>query len=917
MLDKTYLPSEVENKHYRRWEEGGAFACGSKPDADPYTIVIPPPNVTGSLHMGHAFNCTLQDILVRYKRMKGLDVLWQPGSDHAGIATQVVVERQMQAQGLTRHSLGREEFIKRIWDWKSHSGGAITSQLRRLGASCDWSRERFTLDEGLSQAVCKVFVQLHKQGLIYRDKRLVNWDPLLHTAISDLEVEQQETIGRMWYFRYPLQDDPSRHVIVGTTRPETLLGDTAVAVHPADERYADLVGKMVVLPLVGRLIPIVADEYADPEKGSGAVKVTPAHDFNDFELGKRAHLRVINVLDRDASIRSGPVEIWRWSEKESGGMAVIAEADETGAQLSEMLPEHLRGLDRFEARDVIVKDMERLGLLEKVVENPMTIPYGDRSGVIVEPWLTDQWFADAVRLAGPAIEAVETGKIAFVPKQWEKTYFEWMRNIQPWCISRQIWWGHRIPAWFGPDGVAFVEPTEEEALAAAQRHYGKAVELKRDQDVLDTWFSSALWPFSALGWPDDSVEVRRYYPTDVLVTGFDIIFFWVARMIMMGKHFMGDVPFHTVYIHALVRDEKGRKMSKSKGNVIDPLDLMDRYGADALRFSLTAFAAQGRDIRMSESRVEGYRNFATKLWNAARFCQMNGCRPVPGFDPTAVTLTVNKWIISKVKQAAEDVAAAIDSYKFNEAAGAAYRFTWGTFCDWHLEFAKPIFQDESGGGAAQAEVRAVTAWVLDQLLHILHPIMPFITEELWESLGEDRKTALISASWPDLPSSLADAEAEAEMDWVVCLISKVRALRCEMNVPPGARITMWLKDARAEEASRLKTHGALIRTLARLEVAEPLLGQAPKGAVQDVVGAAAVVLPLAGVIDLGGEKARLDKEMAKLDAEITKLDKKLANPSFTGKAPPEVVELQRERRKDTAARRAKLAEAADRLTAAL
>ncbi len=882
MLDKTFRPNEVEGKHYSAWENAGNFSCGQRPEADPYTIVIPPPNVTGSLHMGHALNNTIQDILIRYHRMKGRDARWQPGMDHAGIATQMVVERQMEKEGLTRHDLGRDKFIDRVWKWKAESGGVITSQLKRLGSSCDWSRERFTMDDGLSKAVREVFVELYKQGLIYRDKRLVNWDPLLHTAISDLEVEQRETQGHMWHFRYPIEGREGDTITVATTRPETMLGDTAVAVHPDDERYADLIGRKCILPITGRLIPIIADEYADPEKGSGAVKITPAHDFNDFEVGKRHGLEMINVLDRDA-------------------------------RMNENAPDHFQGLDRFEARDAIVKEMEGLGLLEKIEANQMTVPYGDRSGVVIEPWLTDQWFVDAAKLAGPAIEAVEKGETQFVPKQWEKTYFEWMRNIQPWCVSRQIWWGHRIPAWFGPDGEFFVELTEEEAHVAAEKHYGHPTELSRDEDVLDTWFSSALWPFSTLGWPDDAPQVERYYPTDVLVTGFDIIFFWVARMMMMGIHFKGKAPFHTVYIHALVRDEKGAKMSKSKGNVIDPLHLIDKYGADAMRFTLTAFAAQGRDVKLSESRVEGYRNFTTKLWNAARFCQMNDCKPTPSFDPAACRQTLNRWIVGKTVEAAGAVTKAIETYKFNEAASAAYQFTWGTFCDWHLEFAKPLFQGEDED--AKAETRAATAWVLDRVLHLLHPIMPFITEELWGELGEERDGPLIMSPWPDLPKSLIDAAAAAEMDWVVRLISGVRAVRSEMNVPPGAKIPLLLKDAGDGARAALITHKDLILRLARLTSAEVLDGDVPKGSLQDILDEATVVLPIADVIDIGEEKARLEKEVAKLDGEIAKHDRKLANEKFTAKAPPAVVETERDRREEAAAKRAKTAEALKRLAA--
>jgi len=882
MLDKTYSPAGVEEKHYKAWEESGAFACGTRPESDTYTIVIPPPNVTGSLHMGHALNNTLQDIMIRYQRMKGRDVLWQPGTDHAGIATQILVERQLEAKGMSRHDLGRDKFTDEVWKWKAESGGTITGQLRRLGASCDWSRERFTMDDGLSAAVRKVFVTLHKQNLIYRDQRLVNWDPMMHTAISDLEVEQRDVNGKMWYFKYPVDGVEGTFISVGTTRPETMLGDTGVAVHPDDERYKDLIGKFCVLPITGRKIPIVGDEYADPEKGSGAVKITPAHDFNDFEVGRRQDLDVINILDRNACI-------------------------------NENAPDHYKGLDRFEARDAIVKEIEGLGLLEKIEDNLMTVPYGDRSGVVIEPWLTDQWFVDAATMAKPAIEAVEKGKTKFVPANWDKTYFEWMRNIQPWCISRQIWWGHQIPAWYGPDGEIFVEMSEDEAQAAADIHYGETVELIRDQDVLDTWFSSALWPFSTLGWPEETPEVGRYYPTDVLVTGFDIIFFWVARMMMMGLHFMDEVPFHTVYIHALVRDEKGQKMSKSKGNVMDPLDMIDTFGADALRFTLTAFAAQGRDVKMSESRVEGYRNFCTKLWNAARFAEMNECKLDPAFDHTACKLTLNRWIVGKTAETARDAAKALEAYRFNDMAGALYQFTRGTFCDWHLEFAKPVFQGTDE--AARAETRATTAWVLGQILHLLHPIMPFITEELWQELSGDPDAMLISAPWPDLGASLINAEAETEMDWVVRVISQIRAVRSEMNVSPGAKVPMFLKDASDVTKAWLETHRGLLMTLARLETVDVLDGDVPKGSVQDVIDEAAIVLPLAGILDLDAENARLGKEVAKLQGEIAKHDNKLANKKFTDKAPREVVETERARRDEAALTLIKVNEALDRLKA--
>jgi len=880
MLDKTYRPDEIEQKHYESWESSGVFSCGERPDAKPYTIVIPPPNVTGSLHMGHALNNTLQDILVRYKRMKGFDVLWQPGTDHAGIATQMVVERQMAEKGKTRHDYGREKFIEQVWKWKAESGGTITKQLRRLGASCDWSRERFTMDEGLSEAVRKVFVELFKAGLIYRDKRLVNWDPKLHTAISDLEVEQREVNGKMWYFKYPIEDREGEFVTVGTTRPETMLGDVAVAVHPDDDRYRDLVGKNCILPIVGRKLIVVADEYADPEKGSGAVKMTPAHDFNDFEVGKRNNLKLINIFDESAS-------------------------------LNDNVPDAYRGLDRFEAREKVLAEMESLGLLEKVEENPMTVPYGDRSGVVIEPWLMDQWFVDAQRLAGPAITAVEQGETKFVPKNWENTYYEWMRNIQPWCVSRQIWWGHQIPAWFGPEGDIFVELDEEAAHAAARERYGHDVELNRDPDVLDTWFSSALWPFSTLGWPEETPELKRYYQTDVLITGFDIIFFWVARMMMAGIHFMDEVPFHTVYIHALVRDENGQKMSKSKGNVIDPLKLIESYGADALRFTLTAFAAQGRDVKLSTQRVEGYRNFCTKLWNAARFCQMNECHPVDGFDPASVELTLNKWIVGKVTEAERAMSGAIDSYRFNDAASSIYQFTWNTFCDWYVEFAKPMFSGDDE--AARAETRATAAWVLDQILLLMHPVTPFITEELWNELSDARANPLIISDWPELDDALINPSANDEMDWVVRLISQVRTIRSEMNVPPAAKIPLLLKDAGDKASHCMDTHADLLMRVARLSSIEPLSGDVPAGSVQDVIDEATIILPIAEAIDITEEKSRLDKEIAKQTSEIDRFEKKLGNQKFVANAPDEVVETERQKLADAQTTKTKLEEARDRL----
>jgi valyl-tRNA synthetase len=879
MLEKSYQPDAVEAKHYKAWEDSGAFKCGVNSEGKPYTIVIPPPNVTGSLHMGHALNNTLQDILTRYHRMKGDDALWQPGCDHAGIATQMVVERQLAEEGKTRHDLGRENFIDTVWKWKEESGGTIVGQLRRLGASCDWSRERFTMDDGLSTAVRKVFVDLYKQDLIYRDKRLVNWDPKLHTAISDLEVEQRETVGNMWYFKYPIEGEDGKFITVATTRPETMLGDSGVAVHPDDERYTDLVGKNVILPICNRPIPIVADEYSDPEKGSGAVKITPAHDFNDFEVGRRNDLEMINIFDLNAD-------------------------------LNENVPEAYQGMERFAAREKIVAELDALGLLEKIEDNEMTVPYGDRSGVIVEPWLTDQWFVDAKTLAGPAIKAVEDGRTKFVPQHWENTYFEWMRNIQPWCVSRQIWWGHQIPAWFGPDGAFFVELSEEEAQVAADKHYGKPTKITRDEDVLDTWFSSALWPFSTLGWPEETPELGRYYPTDVLVTGFDIIFFWVARMMMMGLHFLDEVPFHEVYIHALVRDENGQKMSKSKGNVIDPLQLIDTYGADSLRMTLAAHAAQGRDIKLSESRVEGYRNFTTKLWNAARFCEINGCEIDPNYDPKNCSETINKWIVGKVSEATANIANGIDDYKFNEAAGSAYQFTWGTFCDWYIELAKPIFYGDDS--PAKAETQATAAWVLEQLMLLLHPFMPFITEELWEQMSGPRNTMLISAAWPDI-GDLRNADAEAEMDWIVRLITQVRSVRAELNVSDGAKVPLTLKNADAIATICIERHGELIKRLARLETLEISDADVPEGAAQSVLDTTTLIIPLDGVIDVGEEKARLEKEIAKLDSEIDRIDKKLSNKNFTSKAPAAVVDAENAKRVEYVDSRAKVEEALERL----
>ena len=945
MIEKTYNASELEGRIYASWEAAGAFQAGrpERRDAAPYSIVIPPPNVTGSLHMGHALNNTLQDVLVRFERMRGRDVLWQPGTDHAGIATQMVVERQlMERQEPSRRAMGREAFIKRVWEWKEESGGAITRQLKRLGASCDWSRERFTMDEGLSRAVLKVFVDLHKAGLIYKDKRLVNWDPKLLTAISDLEVQQVEVKGHLWYIKYPVEGFDNTYITVATTRPETMLGDVAVAVHPDDERYKKLVGKNAILPLVGRRIPIIADEHSDPEKGTGAVKVTPAHDFNDFEVGKRHGLPMINVFDREARLTF------------QGNDSFLNDVPPS-ADLTETL--EMNGLDRFEARKRIVARMEAKGLVAKIEPHMHAVPHGERSGAVTEPFLTDQWYVDAKTLAQEAIRAVRDGRTIFVPKQWEATYFNWMENIQPWCISRQLWWGHQIPAWYGRKAVAhrewaslddseiFVAHNEAEAIELARNKYGCEIRVLpsppsgdidrvfqqidddesagkrrwepiwRDEDVLDTWFSSALWPFSTLGWPDQTPELERYYPTSVLVTGFDIIFFWVARMMMMGLYLLREVPFRTVYIHALVRDERGQKMSKSKGNIIDPLGLIDAYGADALRFTLAAMAAQGRDIKLSTSRVEGYRNFATKQWNAARFAEMNGCVRVAGFAPESAKTTLNRWIAHETAATSREVTAALEAFKFNEAAAAVYRFVWNIFCDWYLELAKPVLTGSEG--PEKAETQAMTAWALDEILKLLHPFMPFITEELWRVTGEigpARDDLLILTAWPE-HKGLDDAAAEAEIGWVVDLVGAIRSVRAEMNVPPASQVPLVVAASSAETRERAGRWEAFIQRLAR--VSEIAFAEVvPAGAVQLVVRGELAALPLQGVIDLAAERGRLEKEMAKVDADIKRVDAKLGNSDFVKRAPEEVVEGEREKREEAQSRRARILEALERLKGA-
>ena len=955
MMDKSFDAKAVEIRISALWEETGAFRAG-RPDraaAKPFCVVIPPPNVTGNLHMGHALNNTLQDILCRYRRMNGSDVLWQPGTDHAGIATQMVVERMLtEAQEPDRRTMGRESFLRRVWAWKAKSGGAIVQQLKRLGASCDWSRERFTLDEGLSRAVSKVFVQLYREGLVYKDKRLVNWDPKFQTAISDLEVVQIESRGsfkwsrddgapfdgaglakvlarnpngHLYYFDYPVVDsdgeETGERVTVATTRPETMLGDTAVAVHPEDERYKHLIDRQVRLPLVGRLMTIVADDYSDPEKGTGAVKITPAHDFNDFEVGKRHQaegVRPINILDAAAKV----------SLKDNLAFFEGVESDHDHARLIAAVD----GQDRFVARLRIVEMMELAGLLAKIEPHTHMVPHADRSNAVVEPWLTDQWYVDAKTLAEPALAAVREGRTQFVPKSWEKTYFDWLENIQPWCVSRQLWWGHQIPAWYSPWGGVFVEETEDAAYAAGladgvergalSDDEARAITadpakladmFRRDEDVLDTWFSSALWPFSTLGWPDETPELKRFYPTDVLVTGFDIIFFWVARMMMMGLHFQNEIPFRDVYIHALVRDEKGAKMSKSKGNVIDPIELIDHYGADALRFTLAAMAAQGRDIKLSQSRVEGYRNFATKLWNASRFAEMNGCVRTAGFDPASAREPLNRWILGEAAKASAETAGAIESYRFNDAANSVYRFVWSVFCDWCLELAKPVLQ---GGGesAARSETQATIAHVLDAIYAMLHPFMPFLTEELWAIKGESgpsRAGPLALGPWPREGVEV-DETVESEIGWVVDLIGEIRSVKSEMGIPPSTLAPLILVAPSERAVRSAEAWSESIKRLARVETIETAQA-APPGALQLLVRGEVVALPLTGLVDLAAESARLDKEIDKVRAEIAKVEAKLGNDDFLARAPDDIVAEHEERRETFQEQLVKLIHARDRL----
>jgi valyl-tRNA synthetase len=965
MIEKNYQPADIEDRMSVIWEDSRAFSAGrpDRRDARPFTIVIPPPNVTGSLHMGHALNNTLQDILCRFERMRGRDVLWQPGTDHAGIATQMVVERQlMERQEPGRRDMGRAKFLERVWRWKDESGGVIINQLKRLGASCDWSRERFTMgksgapDDQMVRAVMKVFVDLYNEKLIYKDKRLVNWDPALLTAISDLEVEQVEVKGSLWYLRYPLSDGLSyphpiafdaegnpkdweqrNYIVVATTRPETMLGDTAVAVHPDDARYKHLVEQKahVVLPLVGRRIPIIADKYSDPKKGSGAVKITPAHDFNDFEVGNRHGLPQVNVLDAEGKITLG---------------TILRENLPQSPELEET--KKLQGTDRFKARKLIVERLEVLGLLDKVEPHTHMVPHGDRSGVVIEPFLTDQWYVDAKTLAQPAIAAVRDGRTKFVPKNWEKTYFDWMENIQPWCISRQLWWGHQIPVWYGPavdeqgfkvEGPykQFVAETEQAALGEAKRYYGLDVEVAvdmnpfsdsrqepdgrwklekvgigRDHDVLDTWFSSALWPFSTLGWPDHDTDAKRYYPTDVLVTGFDIIFFWVARMMMMGLHFMNDVPFPTVYIHALVRDAKGAKMSKSKGNVIDPLHLIDEYGADALRFTLAAMAAQGRDIKLDTQRVAGYRNFATKLWNACRFAEINGCFSSRQFDPMSCADPLNRGIIRKTARATREVTEAIETYRFNDAADAAYRLVWDEFCDWYVEFAKQKMT--SGDHSVQQETRATTQWVLDQLLKLLHPFMPFITEELWGSIS-DRAGPLTLAAWPSL-TQFEELSDEVEIDFAFDFIKEVRSARANFKIPSQEAVVTFQENLPSANNAIISSNAESISRLANTELiisgrtSHPTISNTFVYRVPFVgIPGATLSILMPPSFDRDEQINRLSDDSKKIQKEIDRFDAKLNNKEFMAKAPEEIVDEQRAKRREAIAQRAKIMESLEQL----
>jgi valyl-tRNA synthetase len=963
-MDKSFDAAAAESRISDAWEANGCFKAGAnaKPGAAPYSIMIPPPNVTGVLHVGHAFNNTLQDVLIRWHRMRGFDTLWQPGTDHAGIATQMVVERELAKQGKSRRDMTRAEFLNHVWAWKKQSGGTIVNQLKRLGASCDWSRLAFTMsgapgapagEEGnFHDAVIKVFVDMYDKGFIYRGKRLVNWDPHFETAISDLEVENIETAGHMWHFKYPLAggqtyeyvekdadgnvtlSETRDYISIATTRPETMLGDGAVAVHPDDERYKPIVGMLCEIP-VGpkqhrRLIPIITDDYPDPNFGSGAVKITGAHDFNDYGVAKRAGIPCYRLMDTRAHLRTDGApyaEAARIAQEVANGARVLTEAE---ADALNLVPDHLRGLDRYAARQRVVDDITAEGLAVMTraddprlgkdalkpgaegAETPVplveakliTQPHGDRSKVVIEPMLTDQWFVDTAKIVGPALEAVRSGRTRIMPEQHRKVYFHWLENIEPWTISRQLWWGHQIPVWYDADGAMYCAPTEAEAIAQSG---GKP--LTRDPDVLDTWFSSGLWPIGTLGWPEQTPELERYFPTSTLVSGFDIIFFWVARMMMMQLAVVGDVPFRDVYVHALVRDEKGRKMSKSIGNVLDPLELIDEFGADALRFTLTSMAAMGRDLKLSKERIAGYRNFGTKLWNAARFAEMNGCKPVAGFDPSAVTQTVNKWIVGETARVRIAHDEALSGYRFNDAAGALYAFVWGRVCDWYVEFAKPLLAE--GDAGVVAETRATMAWVIDQCLILLHPTMPFITEELWGAIAP-RDTMLVHAEWPSYGTDLIDAEADREMGWVIGLIEEIRSIRAQMHVPAGLKVQLLQVEIDARGQAAFARNAAMIERLARLSSVTPVAAM-PKGAVTVAAEGAVFGLPIADLIDVAEEKARLEKTLEKLGREIAGLKGRLDNPKFVESAPEDIVDEARENLAARAAEAEKLAAALARL----
>jgi valyl-tRNA synthetase len=924
-LPKTFEPKAIEDRWYAHWEGRGLFRP-DRADREPWTIVMPPPNVTGSLHIGHALDITLQDVLTRRERMRGKDALWVVGTDHAGIATQMVVERNLESQGIKRAEIGREAFLEHVWEWKAQSGGAITRQLRRLGASCDWAHERFTMDEGFSKAVTHVFVELYKRKRLYRAKRLVNWDPKFRTAISDLEVDNREVHGHMWHFKYPLADgqtyayverdaegnilleEERDYISIATTRPETMLGDGAVAVHPDDERYRPIVGKLCEIP-VGpkehrRLIPIITDIYPDPHFGSGAVKITGGHDLNDNGVAQRNGLPMYRLMDGAAHMRSdGPS--YAESAERAQAIARGEKASPEEVDALNLVPEVYRGLDRYEARKRVVADIDSEGLMIKVEDKLIVQPFGDRSGVVIEPMLTDQWYVDAAKLAKPAIEAVRSGDIAVVPETWKKTWFNWLENIQPWCVSRQLWWGHRIPAWYDSNGNIFVAKT----VAEAQREAGPGIKLRQDDDVLDTWFSSALWPFATLGWPDETADLKRHYPNDVLISGFDIIFFWDARMAMQGIEFMGEAPWKTLYLHGLVRDAQGAKMSKSKGNTVDPLGLIDKYGADALRFTLAAMESQGRDIKLDEKRVEGYRNFATKLWNAARFLQMNGVGASDSIAAPAAELPVNRWIIGEVVETLAKLDLAFDQLRYDEMADAIYHFVWGTFCDWYVELVKPTLGEDGAAYPEHAvETRRVAAWAFDQILVMLHPLMPFITEELWHAMGDRGGHPLITANWPD-PQAQIDPFAKAEMEWRVELVGQIRAAKNELGIPPGQRMRAFARDENDDTRAWINRFWSGAQRLGRLEFV--MDAPAPEGpSIQIVVNESTFVLPLEGIIDVEAERARLSKSADSAEKERDSLAQRLANSNFTERAKPEAVEKAR------ADYEAKTAEA-ERLRAAL